>query len=111
MKTLLVALFISTAALAAPGDVLLTCTNSGISDLQKIVITEGEVDSEIVVTEVASNGLSSSEIKSSKDLIDSRTVELSSLNGYTRTLSQDKFGWSIERRDECTSGYSVISCK
>ena len=107
---MLAILFVTTSAIAAPGDVLLTCTKTTFSDLNSIVITESELAGEVVVSETADNGSVNVFSRSSADL-EAKKIELSSWYGYTRNLYSEGADWYLEHYDECSGGGSYVVCK
>lgn len=111
MKLMLAFLLVTTSAFATTGDVLLTCTRTTFTDLNMIVITEGDVAGEIIVTEIADNGTENVFARSSSDLLDAKKIELSGWYGYTRNLYNDGSDWNIEHFDECSGGGSTVVCK
>lgn len=111
MKLMLAILFVTSSAMAAPGDVLLTCTKTTFSDLNTIVITESDLAGEVVVTETADNGAVNSFSRNASDLIEAKKIELSSWYGYTRNLYNDGSEWYLEHFDECSGGGSYVVCK
>lgn len=111
MKLMLAILFVTSSAMAAPGDVLLTCTKTTFSDLNEIVITESDRAGEVVVTETADNGAVNMFVRSSSDLLEAKKIELSSWYGYTRNLYNDGSDWNLEYYDECSGAGSYVVCK
>ena len=79
MKLLLVISFVLSSAFAFSGEVLLTCTNTGFQDLNKIVITQGE-NSSILVTEINSKNKSTT----TEQIANKEGIELSDWYGYSR---------------------------
>ena len=111
MKLMLAILFVTSSAIAAPGDVLLTCSRTTFRDLNTIVITESDLAGEVVVTETADNGSVNVFSRSSADLLEAKKIELSSWYGYTRNLYNNGSDWNLEHFDECSGGSSYVVCK
>ena len=108
---MLAILFVTSSAIAAPGDVLLTCTKTTFSDLNSIVITESDLAGEVVVAETADNGSVNTFSRSSADLLEAKNIQLSSWYGYTRNLYINGSEWYLEHYDECSGGSSYVVCK
>jgi hypothetical protein len=108
MKLILAALMLSSTAFAS--DVLLVCKSNQFNDLNEIIISEGAQPEQIVVTEIANNGLSHSSINNVREFLDSK-IKLSSWNGYSRVLFFDGKAWNISFRDECSGGIVTVDCQ
>lgn len=108
MKALLIATLFSTAALAAPGDLLLTCTRTAFTDLEKIVITQS--DNGIEVSETDQSGRVTTYQRPFTDW-SHKDIELSDWYGYTRKLQLSDNSWGIDHHDECGGGYSYAICQ
>ncbi len=111
MKLMLALLMASTSVVAAPGDVLLTCTRTVFRDLNTIVITESDLAGKVIVTETADDGSKKSYSRSSAELLEAKKIELSSWNGYSRNLYNVDSGWYMEHFDECSGGNSYVICE
>ncbi len=111
MKFMLAILFVTSSAIAAPGDVLLTCTKTSFRDLKEIIITESESAGEVRVFEIDESGYVNVLTRNSKDLLETKKIELSSWYGYTRNLYNDGSDWNLEYYDECSGGISTLTCK
>lgn len=111
MKLFIALLFVATTAFATENEVLLNCTRTNFSDLDKIQVTSSaNVEGEVTVTETDENGTTNvytRDVSSMKTL----DIELSSWYGYSRRLYNDGNGWTIEHRDECSGGYSSVTCE
>ena len=110
MKLIIVLCLILSASFAHASDVILTCTKTHFSDLEKIEITTSDNSpNEMIVTETDANGIKTvySRQMTSRENLD---IELSSWSGYSRRLYNDGYRWSIEHHDECSGGISVATC-
>lgn len=108
---MLAILFVTSSAMAAPGDVLLTCTKTTFTDLNEIIITETERADTVRVFEIDESGYVNVLTRKSADLFETKKIELSSWYGYTRNLYNDGSSWSLEYFDECSGGNSTVTCE
>lgn len=92
-------------------EVLLTCTRTTFSDLDKIVISTSDRAGEVVVTEIDEQGMTQIFVRDERSFTDAKELELSSWNGYSRKLYFDGLSWKIEYQDECSGGVSSVVCK
>jgi len=110
MKFAIILTLVFSATFAQASDVLLTCTKTNFSDLDKIVITSSETNSnEMIITETSENGTNVSYTAQLSE-IENAEIELSNWFGYTRLLYNDGQGWNIEHHDECGGGVSSVTC-
>lgn len=107
---LLLALAVLSSTVFANEEVLLKCTRTSFSDLDQIIISKGKNAAEIVVTEMNGRGESTSFKRKEKDFI-AKNIQLSDWYGYQRTLTGDRYGWSIQYNDECSSGHTYVICE
>lgn len=91
-------------------EVLLTCTRTSFSDLDKIVVSTSDRPGEVIVTETDELGASQIFVRDEKSFTDAKELELSSWYGHSRKLTFDGSSWTIEYNDECSGGVSSVVC-
>ena len=108
---LLLVLGAFSSAQASDIRVLLSCTRTSFSDLDRVEVTldEGDLTGAVAVIETG-GGRSSYRLIDPKDFFERRSIELSGWYGYTRTLEKIGSSWQISYRDECSGGTASVSC-
>lgn len=110
MKTLLAFALLANVSLASE-EVLLTCTRTAFSDIDRLVVTASDRDGEVLVYEYDEQGNYQVFARDEKSFRSGKELELSSWYGYSRKLYQDGSGWNIEHHDECSGGISAATCE
>ncbi len=110
MKTFLALALLANVSFATE-EVLLTCTRTTFSDIDKLVVTTSDRAGEILVYEYDEQGNRQVFTRDEKSFRNGKEIELSSWYGYSRKLYQDGSGWNIEHHDECSGGISAVICE
>jgi len=87
-----------------------TCTDTKFSDLPEIKINLIHEGSDMVVTQLFSDGDIERNFRSGVDQDGDFQAELADWNGYTRTLVKEGETFMIDYQDECSGGTNSITC-
>ncbi len=109
MKTILAFALLANASFAAE-DVLLTCTKTAFSDLDRVVVTTSDRAGEVLVYEYDEKGTYQMFVRDEKSFRLGKELQLSGWYGYERRLYHNGLDWSVEHRDECSGGTSLAIC-
>lgn len=106
---------ISSASAEPKIKVLLQCRNTSFQDLALIEVIRDQTSGRVGVVETRSNGERSAFEINLKQLTE-WNIRLSDWHGYERTLRRSVYSdasihWSIDFRDECSSGSSTAECE